>query len=289
MACPEYEWSSSQMEKYVFGRQRKSDEKFGIFKQVATVQATDNTVLRVSQDGGFVTTLLLHALDRGFIDGAIVSGIADNTPFLPYPKLVFSREEILQSAGTRYFYSANVLALPATFGKAKALAFVGTPCQIRAIRKMQTSGLKKYVANIKLLIGLMCSECFTYDGLMKELQEKLGIRPEEIRKINIKGKMLIATEKETKLLSLAEAKRYSRKSCRFCEDFSSEFADISAGGLGLDRWTLAIIRTAVGKDLYSKVLEAGMLRARETPERVLDLLCKLSSRKAKGSCEEKVD
>lgn len=222
-ACPEYERSSSEMERYVFGRQRKPDEKFGIFKQIAAVQATDNTVLRASQDGGFVTTLLLYALDSGFIDGAIVSGIAEKTPFLPFPKLASSPQAILESAGTRYFYSANILALPATAGKATALAFVGTPCQIRAIRKMQASGLKKYVANIKLLIGLMCSECFSYNGLMKELQEKLGIRPAEIRKININGKMLVTTEKETKLLSLAEAKRHSRESCGFCQDFSSEF------------------------------------------------------------------
>lgn len=236
-------------------------------------------MLENSQDGGLVTALLQYSLDNRHIDGAIVSGISKDTPFLPLAKLVTTREAILESAGTRYSYSANILVLPRATGKAKALAFVGTPCQIRAIRKMQIARIN-VVANIKLLIGLLCSECFIYDGLMKEIHEKLGVRPTEIKKIDIKGKMLIKTEQETKTLSLADAKKQARKSCRHCQDFSSELADISAGGLGQDRSTLTIIRTEVGENLFSKAARAGLIRVMEPNESVLSLLRRFSVKKA---------
>lgn len=277
--CPQYQWHPLETEKSVFCRERRSSGSFGIFNRIVATQTTDSAVLGAAQDGGLVTTLLLFALNGGLIDGAIVSGTAEEKPLLPIPRLVTTSREILECAGTRYFYSANILALPEAAKKAKALAFVGTPCQVRAVRKMQATGLKKSIANIKLLIGLMCSECFVYEGLMKEIQEKLGIERTIIKKMNIKGKMLITTEQGTQTLSLTEAKKHVRANCRSCEDFSSELADISAGGLGLDQWTLAIIRTGIGEDLFSKVLRAGLTKVISPTEGSLDLLRRLSEKK----------
>ncbi|MEM2093512.1 MAG: Coenzyme F420 hydrogenase/dehydrogenase, beta subunit C-terminal domain, partial [Candidatus Bathyarchaeia archaeon] len=169
--------------------------------------------------------------------------------------------------------------------KKSSLAFVGTPCQIRAIRKLQIAGLKRYTAPIKLLIGLMCSESFTYDGLVEEyIRGKLGINPEEISKMNIKGKMLITTKSGVKAIPLAEVKPYVRKGCGHCQDFSSELADISAGGLGLDGWTFIIIRTETGERIFESAEKAGILETRVPDEKelALSLLLKLSSKKRKA-------
>jgi len=277
------------MEELVFHRERKPDESFGIFSRLVTAKAADKEILETSQDGGLVSILLLFALGSGLIDGAIVSGTTKEKPFLPIPRLATTPGEILSCAGTRYSYSANILALPKAAGKMKSLAFVGTPCQIRAIRKMQSAGLKGNAANIKVLIGLMCSECFVYEGLIKEIQEKLGIKPAEIKKMNIKGKMWITTEQGTKAISLVDVKKYARTSCRLCEDFSSEFADISAGGIGLEGWTLAIIRTGIGETLFSKASRVGVIKEAEPNEGTLRLLYKLSTKKAKSLSEQNRD
>jgi coenzyme F420 hydrogenase subunit beta len=154
---------------------------------------------------------------------------------------------------------------------------------------MQSAGLKGNAANIKVLIGLMCSECFVYEGLIKEIQEKLGIKPAEIKKMNIKGKMWITTEQGTKAISLVDVKKYARTSCRLCEDFSSEFADISAGGIGLEGWTLAIIRTGIGETLFSKASRVGVIKEAEPNEGTLRLLYKLSTKKAKSLSEQNRD
>ena len=284
--CPQYEWVGSKAENFVFGRERKITEDFGIYRRLVVAKAKRSEVLKVCQDGGVATALLLFALEDGLIDSAIVSGISQEKPFCPVPKLALTPEEILECAGTRYSYSPNILALAEGLEQKRVnMAFVGTPCQIRAIRKMQMFGLKKYIAPIRFLIGLMCSESFTYEGLMtKHLQEALGINLKSIKKINIKGKMLVNTDSGVETISLAEVKQFARKSCGFCDDFSSELADISTGGLGLDGWTFTIVRTEKGEELFSDAEKAGFLdvKAVDKDAYALNLLTRLSKKKRKA-------
>ena len=285
--CPQYEWSNPEIEKFVFGRERRMDEKFGVYRRLFIARASDPKVRSVSQDGGVVTALLLFALEKGVIEGAIVSGVSEDEPFKPVPKLATTPEEIIESAGSRYFYSPNLLALSEVQKQRKAsIAFVGTPCQIRAVRKMQMLGLKKHTAPIKFLIGLMCSECLTYEGLMEKcIRNKLGVNPKDIVKMNIKGKLLITTKSGVKSVPLKEIKQFARKNCASCGDFSSEFADISAGGLGLEGWTFIILRREEGENLFKAAEENGFLEVRpvEEEKRALNLLIKLSAKKRRAS------
>lgn len=283
--CPKNEWVQSKMEKFVFDRERLPNEEFGVYRKLLVARAKDEKVRGVSQDGGVATALILFALEKGLIDSAIVSGVKQNKPLYPVPKLATTPLEVMESAGTRYSYSPNILALAEGIKQKKTgIAFVGTPCQIRAIRKMQMAGLKKYTAPLRLLIGLMCSESFSYEGLMEEyIQGKLGVPLGDIVKMNIKGKMLVTTKSEVKAIPLSEVKQYVRKSCGFCEDFSSEMADISVGGLGLSGWTFVVIRTAEGEKIFEAAEKEGVLETRqvEKDEPALSLLVKLSVKKRK--------
>jgi coenzyme F420 hydrogenase subunit beta len=281
--CPRYNWTMADVENFVFGRERKPEEEFGIYRRIAIAQATDNDILGVRQDGGAATALLLFALKTGRIDGAIVAGMDKEKPFYPAPMLATTPEEIIEAAGTKYTCSSNVLALFEMIKQKKAnVAFVGTPCQIHAIRRMQMAGLKRQTGPLKFLVGLMCSESFSYEGLMENhIHGKLGINLNDIKKINIKGKMLVTTDSGVTEIPLAEIKPYARKSCSFCDDFSSELADVSVGGLGLDGWTFTIIRTEKGEELFSSAEKAGYLRTKTLDEEsfALKLLKKLSHRK----------
>jgi len=275
----------SELEKMALGRERNSTEEFGVYRRIAIAQASNGKVLSACQDGGVVTALLLYSLENGLINAAVTSGISQEKPLLPTPKLATTPQEILECAGTRYFYSPSVFALAEGVKQKKtSMAFVGTPCQIRAIRKLQQAGLKKYTEPVKLLIGLLCSECFTYEGLVeKYINNTLNINPNSIRKMNIKGKMIINTNSSVQTIPLAEAKQYARKKCQACDDFSSELADISCGGLGLDGWTFVIMRTETGEELFKAAEKAGALRTKPVgkDEFALNLLVKLSVKKRK--------
>ena len=260
--CPRYQWNTQEMEKHVFGRQHSGNEPFGVFRRVVLARAVDEEILERCQDGGLVSALLAFALEHNVIEAAVVSGVSSEKPFHPVPQLATTREQILECSGTRYTYSPNMLALQeAAKQKKKAVAFVGTPCQIQALRKMEVARLKKYVAPIKFAIGLMCTESFTYEGLIEEhIKNRLGISPEQIKKMNIKGKIIVETlSGEEKIIPLKEAKAYTRQGCHHCRDFSSELADISAGGLGLTNWTFAVIRTEKGEKIFESAEKAGAI------------------------------
>lgn len=282
-ACPRYNWEMAKAEDFVFGRIRNPEEAFGVYRRIAIAQAKPSDIQKARQDGGAATAMLVAALQNGLIDGAVVSGKSQEKPFLPVPILATTAEKIIESAGTKYSCSSTLLALPEVIKQKKTqIAFVGTPCQIHAVRKMQMSGVKKFSAPIKYLVGLMCSECFDYEGLMEtHIKGKLGINLNDITKMNIKGKMLVTTPAGTTAIPLADIKPYVRMSCSVCEDFSSELADVSVGGLGLEGWTFTIIRTEKGEELFTNAEKTGFLESKPVEEGAFSkgLLLKLSKKK----------
>jgi len=286
--CPKYDWAWSKAEEFVFGRQRIESEEFGINRRLILAQANDDKILKKCQDGGAVTALLTHALQKGTIEGAALSGLTPDKPLYPIPKLATTPEEILENAGTRYAYSPNLLAFQeGVKQKKKSLAFVGTPCQIHAIRKVQMFPLKKYSTPLQFTIGLMCTESFTYNGLFKKhLKEKIGVDLSDVEKMNIKGKILVYLKSgKVESIPLSEAKQYTREGCRVCTDFSAELADISAGGLGLSGWTFIILRTEKGEKIFDDAAKTGILKTKPVGDEpfAFSLLTKLSKKKRMNS------
>ncbi|MCW4021163.1 MAG: Coenzyme F420 hydrogenase/dehydrogenase, beta subunit C-terminal domain [Candidatus Bathyarchaeota archaeon] len=282
--CPKYDLSMPALERLVFGRERKKGEDFGVHRRIVIAQTTDENIKKTCQDGGIATALLVHALEDGVIDGTVLSGASEKEPLKAVPKLAVTKKEILECAGTRYTYSPNMLALKeGILQKKKSLAFVGTPCQIHAIRKIQAFPLKRHSGALAFTIGILCSECFTYDGLVKKLMQRtLGIDPRHVKKVNIKGKMIITTKTgEVNTVPLKEAKKYVNNCVSTCSDFAAELADISVGGLGLDDWTFTILRTERGEDLFQKAESKGLIRTKpvEEEQRALNLLVRLSRKK----------
>lgn len=283
-ACPRYDSPSAEMN-FVFDRQRKPDEDFGICKQALVAQSTDEEILKKSQDGGVVTTLLVSALESGLIDGAIVSAVDQKNPWLPLPYVAKTRSEIIESAGTRYCPSPGLTLLKSsTSAGFSKVAFVGTPCQILAVRRIQKS-FPKYTKNVALTIGLFCAENFYYNDLMIEkIQNELGINLNAIKKVNIKGKFLIYLKTgEVKEIPLKETAKFAMPSCHYCGDFSAELADISCGGVGLDGWTYTLIRTDKGTTVFDDAVKKGLLKVEPTKNFPVPtkILIKMSKEKRK--------
>jgi coenzyme F420 hydrogenase subunit beta len=280
--CPRFEWQQSTIENFVFGRERKPEEAFGVYQRMAVAQASDEELRRKCQDGGVVTALLKFALEKGIIEGAVVSCLGEDKPLFPHPALATNAAGLLACAGTRYIYSPNLFALKEGITQKKSsLAYVGTPCQIQAIRRMEMTSLKRYVRPIKFTIGLMCTESFG-DGLVRHVEQALGVSRNDIIKMNIKGQLFVTTKSgEVKTVSLKEIRQYTRRGCLPCTDFSGEFADLSAGGLGMTGWTFVIVRTDKGEAVFRETEKAGIIETRPVEEEKFasELLVKLSEKK----------
>jgi coenzyme F420 hydrogenase subunit beta len=279
--CPRFNFSMSSLEHFVFGRERNANEEFGIYKRILIARTKSREIMDVCQDGGVVTSLLVCAIEDGLISGAALSGKSLDKPLKGVPKLALSKSDILACSGTRYTYSPNILALKdAVQRKIGKIAFIGTPCQIHAVRRMQMLPLKKYADPVKFTVGLFCTESFNYDNLIRQLS-KTSINPNNIAKMNIKGKLILKMrDGAIKTLPLKDIKAAACNFCSACTDFSAELADISAGGLGLNEWTLTIVRTEVGDEIVRRAEAKGIIESKPLEDRrVIDLLIKLSRSK----------
>ena len=279
--CPRFNFSASSLERFVFGREHNANEEFGIYKRILMARTKSREIMDVCQDGGVVTSLLVCAIEDGLISGAALSGRSPYKPLKGIPKLALSKGDILACSGTRYTYSPNMLALrDAVQRKVGKLAFVGTPCQIHAIRRMQMLPLKKYADPVKFTVGLFCTESFNYDDLIGQLS-KSGINPNDVVKMNIKGKLILKMKDGAiNTLPLKDIKAAACNFCNMCTDFSAELADISAGGLGLNEWTLTIVRTDVGDEIVKRAEAKGIIESKPLEDKkIIDLLVRLSKSK----------
>ncbi len=261
MLCPEIDELDDEIKK-----QSGWSEPLGRIISTSIVRAADDEIRERATDGGAVTGILLRLMDTGRIDGAIVSkhvGLFNREPYL-----ATSREDILSACGSFYdtspgmvlysehysTYSPSVQALSAVkkIG-ARKVAFVGTPCQIVTLRKMQALGVVPSDA-IYCLLGLFCSGNFAFDDYSRKRLEKIGdFKWGEVKKINIKGSMYVYLNNGSiHTLPLDELDFIMRPACRYCDDYTAEFADLSFGGIGAkEGWTTVLTRTQLGMDILN--------------------------------------
>lgn len=280
--CARFRPDPAALEIGRFGRTRRPDEVAGTERDRLVLRAvgTDH-----GQDGGFVTATLAWALRTGRIDGAVVSRHDPEQPWRNLPVVLTDPEELVEAAGSRYTYSRNLLMLQDVSPKLR-LGFVGLPCQIGGLVKGQAAGLKRF-RPVAFSIGLMCSETFEERAFLHGLlEERFGLDLARVTKVNVKGKLLVHTDQDLDHIAeglipgsrarvragnvveipLREVRPTVRAQCGSCTDFAGEWADLSAGGVGMDGWTVAVVRTPLASEWVSAMLDEKVVEATPADE-----------------------
>jgi coenzyme F420 hydrogenase subunit beta len=241
----------------------------GNWVDVFSARSTNEDVKKVATDGGVVTYLLSYLLDSKKIDGAIVSkriGACGKGPIIATSKeeligtagSYFSEALHLDKLGTEYASCFPVIKVIQESAKKniKKLALVGTPCQIKAIRKMQLMNIVP-ADMVIFTIGLFCLQCFTLEDLAKKEFAKIhNINMDDIVKVNIKDKLILTMKSGICVqVPLDIIEKIARPACIACDDFANDYADISVGGIGSDEgFTTVLIRNSLGREVYSDAL-----------------------------------
>ena len=265
-SCAAAAFPRDEVEKAIFGRSRNADEPIGIYQAILNARSMKEEILQKSQDGGIVTSILGYALESGKVDAAVVTSLDKQMPWKATPSVAVDFAEVLDAAGTKYTPSPTLIGLMSAaqeYGK-KRVAMVGTPCQIRTYRRMQTSplGAKKLASTVSLAIGLFCMESYQHDKLIGDYLRTKNIDSSKISQFEMKNGRFRAYSGNQEILTvpIKELDEYRRSNCRACEDFSAEFADISVGGIGCpEDWCTVIARTTRGQEFLTNAEKNGWI------------------------------
>jgi coenzyme F420 hydrogenase subunit beta len=87
------------------------------------------------------------------------------------------------------------------------------------------------------------------------------VRFDEIDKLNVKEDVIISLQDGmTAHVPFDALEEMARPACLACTDFSNDYADLSAGGLGSPNgYTTILIRTPKGSRIYGEALRQGYI------------------------------
>ena len=235
------------------------DDPVGPVKEAVSARAVERP--GGAQDGGVVTALLATLLERGHIDGVIMTQKLD--AFIGTPVLATTPEQVRTAAGSVYHQShaLTVLNEKAPEG-VERIAFVGTPCQISGLRVLQRfpwENRQTLASRVMLSIGLFCTRSFDPKKLIPAVAAQ-GVNLGKVKKIDIRqGKLVAAGEDGEELMSrpVRQFHSSSLRGCDECADFAALGADLVVGNIGSDPGSSTVlIRTDAGMDAWVRAAGA---------------------------------
>lgn len=274
-ACPGKDFNFPHYRARVFGAHSKFHIYTGAYQSLSVGYARDPELRSRGASGGILSSILVYLLERNLIDGAIVTRMSHQKPWLTEPFIATTKEEILEGSQSKYIISSvnEILDRSAVF-KGK-LAYVGLPGQVQAIRKLQELQ-DPAVSNIAYIFGPFYGNTLHFSSIRSFLRSYGEKDYRKIRKLYFRhgewpGNMRV----ELNSGRVIELKKFHAnylipfhivRNSLYCTDFTNEFTDISGG----DAWapvyeqrgkgfSMVIARSEAGAELLEEMGQANWL------------------------------
>ncbi len=264
--CPRTGLDLDALNQVVFGKPYTAVD-IGEVRNILMARSLDKEIRKKAQYGGVVTTLIIHALEKGLIDTAALTRSLD---LIPQPTIATNRQEVLQSLGSNYMACSTLEAFNrAANGTVERIGVVGVPCQIQALAKRRTTGFedRNNIGKLALTIGLFCTWALdrSFLGFIAK-----KISPAKVKKTDIPpppaGEFQLYTDRGCISIPLEQVREFIRTACLSCVDMTAEYADISVGAVeGIEGWNTVIVRSKLGSDLIEGARRTGALEVKDLP------------------------
>ncbi len=287
-----FKWTVNNLASRLVSRnwpQDAIDKYMGHFADAYLAYAQDETLRVNAASGAAVSAILIHLLETGIIDGALVCRtIIRNGHVRGEFFVARCREDVVASQGSKYvtlYFVRDALPLIDSFqGK---MAIVGLPCHVdimrRRMKRVPSVGNK-----VRCLIALICghsSEKELVDNLTEVLENEAGskLKRYDFRRGHWRGKLCANFEDGSQIehpysrFGLYQNLYFwSEKKCFQCHDHFGYNADLSAGDvwsfhLRNDpiKYTCILTRTEQGKEIFGSAVSSGALCAKTVPAKEL--------------------
>jgi len=277
--CPGHSLDFEELNIRIFGKQPE-DAFLGNYLGCYVGHSTDHEIRYNSSSGGVVTQLLIFALEKGMIDGALVVRMRKDDPLKPEPFIARTREEILSASRSKYCPVATNEALERILREDGKFAVVGLPCHIYGIR-LAEEVLEELRNKIVLHIGLFCSHTVNFTGT-DFLLKKFQVGKSDVARLDYRGKgwpgcmsILLKDGRNIDVQLVRGWNAYwnvfspfffTPLRCMMCSDQLNELSDISVGDAWLPELkgdnsgvSVLITRTPIAEEIFALMKNSGML------------------------------
>lgn len=277
-ACSGADVNIPALNEQLFGRQPES-YLLGVYRSLAIAHATDPAVRRGGASGGILSAALCWLLETGRIEGAWVQAMDPQRPYFPRSCLATTREDILAAAQSKYVISPHNIGLETIDPDGGPLAYVGLPCQVHSIRKLQAID-HPLTRRFQYVLGPYCGNILHFSSTrdflarhgaddldqIESLAFRAGEWPGKMRVEFADGRVIEMPKFHANYLIPFHIMRR----CLLCTDLANDLADLSGG----DAWapvyeqrgkgfSLMIARSDRGAELADALIREGKVWAEE--------------------------
>lgn len=270
--CPGVGVDFNALNRSIFGSLPKNTN-LGNFKTCYIASSKDREIGYNAASGGVATTILLFLLRERLIDGAVVTRMSESKPLRTESFIAETEEEIISARGSKYApVPLNITLKTILADKSdKKYAFVGLPCHIHGLRKLQLV-YPELKEKIYFIIGLFCGQGVSFTGT-KFLLKYFGVLEENVEELRYRGSgwpgKLKIKRKERRTLekdyfdyfAFFSLGFFTPPRCFFCPDFTAELADISLGDAWIEEElkkkneggkNIVVVRTPLGQRVFDR-------------------------------------
>jgi len=166
-----------------------NDSVWGVWREITLAYAAEPQVRHLGSTGGLMTALGLYLLESDTVNFILHATASKTNPTFGERFISRNRDDVLTAAGSRYGPTATLIDIDQTLTNAKSknetFAFMGTPCDVSALRNLARQDARVN-QHCRYMLAMVCGGFMEPEG-MKNFLASLGIDFDEVTSLRYRG------------------------------------------------------------------------------------------------------